>query len=188
MNLLKSPWGPYLKPRMNRMRVHLFYTFLGVYAATAVVTLLAVVNLVQVRERFFVPLFGVFLVETIVVVMALFKRTDVFGKKEDSGTHPGPLPVPDASVPEKPHEENTPNPRRLDIEERILAHLAVIRVCKVANIVEKFGVSHSVALDHIETLVSAELLSYMAEPHTLDTPLQLTTKGRKYLVTYELIP
>jgi hypothetical protein len=173
---------------MNRMRVHLFYTFLGVYAATAVVTLLALVNLVQVREGFFVPLFGTFLVETVAVVIALFKRTDVLGEKEDSDTLPAASPVPEVPAPERPREEHTQDARRPDVEERIMAYVAAIRVSKVADIVTKFGISHSVAMHHIGELMSAELLSYLTEQHTLDTPIQLTTKGRKYLVTYGLIP
>jgi DNA-binding transcriptional ArsR family regulator len=174
---------------MNRMRVHLFYTFLGVYAATAVVTLLALVNLVQVREGFFVPLFGTFLVETVVAVIALFQRTDFLGEKEDFETLPAPSPAPVPEVPalEKPPEEKTQGPRRPDIEERILAHIAAVRVCKVADIVKKFGISHSVAMHHVEALERTELLSYMAEQPNFETPIQLTTNGRKYLVTYGLI-
>src|SRR5262245_29320978 len=126
---------------MNRTKIHLFYTFLGVYAATAVVTLLAFLNFVPIRDGFFALLVGIFLAETVAVVVVLSRRTVLVSEPEVLEESPIPSATSKVPLSEKPREENPLGPRRLDVEERIMAHVAAAKVCKIADIVTKFGIS-----------------------------------------------
>jgi len=58
----------------------LFYTFLVVFALTAIVTLLGVLGAVPIKPVHLNLLLGAFLVELAVAVIGLFKRTDFFAQ------------------------------------------------------------------------------------------------------------
>ena len=55
------------------MKAHLFYTFLAIFVATSVVTLLGVTNVIAVREGHLTALITAFLVELAGAVIAIFK-------------------------------------------------------------------------------------------------------------------
>jgi hypothetical protein len=61
----------------------LFYTFLGVFVLTAIVTLLGVLGIVSIQPTHLSLLLSAFLIELAAAVVGLFKRTD-FSVKESS--------------------------------------------------------------------------------------------------------
>ncbi len=61
------------------MKQALFYMFLFVFGATAVVTLLGITQLLQIQEGYLDQLFYLLIAESIAPVIVLFKKTDFFG-------------------------------------------------------------------------------------------------------------
>ncbi len=61
------------------MATALFYVFLAIFAATAVVTLLGVTNKVSIKDTYLRVLVGAFLLELSVPVIALYQNVDFFG-------------------------------------------------------------------------------------------------------------
>lgn len=60
------------------MKKALFYTFLFVFASTAVVTLLGIIGIFQIKEVYLSKLFYALIVESIAPVIVLFRKTDFF--------------------------------------------------------------------------------------------------------------
>jgi len=60
------------------MKSHLFYTFLLIFAATAIVTLLGVTNVIQIQEGYLTALVSAFLLELTGAVIAIFKSANFF--------------------------------------------------------------------------------------------------------------
>ena len=67
------------------MKAHLFYTFLVIFAATAVVTLLGVTGVIAIQDRYLATLMGAFLIELTGAVIAIFKGANFF-VSDKSGT------------------------------------------------------------------------------------------------------
>jgi hypothetical protein len=63
------------------MKQALFGTFLVVFGATALVTLLGIAGPLSIREEYLNKLFYLLIVEVIASVVALFKKTDFFGNQ-----------------------------------------------------------------------------------------------------------
>ena len=64
------------------MKKHLFYTFLVIFAATALITLLGLIDLVPVREGFLAGLVTAFLIELAGAVIAMFRMAKFFTDDE----------------------------------------------------------------------------------------------------------
>jgi hypothetical protein len=74
-----------LHPTMTALRLEvLFYTFIAIFVATAVVTLLGVVGVIAIPPPQLNVLLGAFLVELAGAVVALFRRTDFFARPTDN--------------------------------------------------------------------------------------------------------
>ena len=67
------------------MKKHLFYTFLGIFVVTSVVTLLGVTGVVGIDSRYLAGLVTAFLVESAGATIALFRGAEFF--KEDETRH-----------------------------------------------------------------------------------------------------
>jgi hypothetical protein len=68
------------------LKTHLFYTFLVIFAATSVVTLLGVTNVIAIREGYLTGLVSAFLIELAGAVIAIFKTSDFFGSEKNQIT------------------------------------------------------------------------------------------------------
>jgi hypothetical protein len=66
------------------MKKHLFYTFLVIFGATAVVALLGVTGVIGIQEGYLTPLVAAFLIELGGAVIAIFKGANFF--EEAKGT------------------------------------------------------------------------------------------------------
>jgi hypothetical protein len=66
------------------LKIHLFYLFLAIFAATSIVTLLGVTNVIEIREGYLTALVSAFLIEVAGAVIAIFKSANFFGG-EDKG-------------------------------------------------------------------------------------------------------
>ncbi len=64
----------------------LYYSFLGIFVVTALVTLLGVLSVVPIKDTHLNLLLGAFILELAVAVIGLFKRTDFFTQKDTSLT------------------------------------------------------------------------------------------------------
>jgi hypothetical protein len=64
------------------LKTHLFYTFLVIFAATSVVTLLGVTSVITIREGYLTALVTAFLVELAGAVIAIFKSADFFASEK----------------------------------------------------------------------------------------------------------
>jgi hypothetical protein len=64
------------------MKKHLFYTFLFIFILTAFITLLGVINVVEIKEKYLNILFGTLILELIASVIALFKAADFFNETQ----------------------------------------------------------------------------------------------------------
>src|SRR5690242_18436038 len=64
------------------LKQSLFYTFLIIFAATALVTLLGITQIRRVDRRYLNVLFTSLLVALAGAVIALYKRTDFFGEEK----------------------------------------------------------------------------------------------------------
>jgi hypothetical protein len=69
---------------MSNGRAVLFYTVIAIFAATAFVTLLALVNVVRIPDKYLNVLFTALLVELVAAVIGLFKATQWFGPRQVS--------------------------------------------------------------------------------------------------------
>src|SRR5215467_2245555 len=63
------------------MKQALFWTFLVVFVATALVTLFGLVGVLSIKEEYLNKLFYLLLIEAITPVVALFRKTDFFGNQ-----------------------------------------------------------------------------------------------------------
>ena len=68
------------------MKAHLFYTFLVIFAATSIVTLLGVTSVITIREGYLTALVGAFLIELAGAVIAIFKSADFFASDKNQIT------------------------------------------------------------------------------------------------------
>jgi len=64
------------------VKTHLFYTFLVIFAATAVITLLGVTNVIAVRDGYLTGLVTAFLIELAGAVIAIFKSANFFSPEK----------------------------------------------------------------------------------------------------------
>ncbi|MGZ6268760.1 MAG: hypothetical protein ACXWNR_09405 [Candidatus Limnocylindrales bacterium] len=74
----------------DKLRDALFYTFLAIFAATAVVTLLGIVHVVAIDDFYLKGLFGALLLELVGAVIGLYRATPFF-QTADSGDGPSRL-------------------------------------------------------------------------------------------------
>ena len=68
------------------MKTHLFYTFLAIFAATAIVTLLGVTNVIVIREGYLTALVSAFLIELAGAVIAIFRSAKFFAPEKSGIT------------------------------------------------------------------------------------------------------
>lgn len=69
---------------MKNARAVLFYSVIGVFLATAILTLLGISGIVSIDDRFLQVLFTALVVELVAAVVGLFKATDWFGGERGS--------------------------------------------------------------------------------------------------------
>jgi hypothetical protein len=69
---------------MRNARALLFYSVIGIFLATAALTLLGIAGVVAIPERFLQVLFTALVVELVAAVISLFKATDWFGDERGS--------------------------------------------------------------------------------------------------------
>jgi hypothetical protein len=89
------------------MKKHLFYTFLGVFIATAVLTLMGIAGAITIPKEYLTPLFAALILALTGSVVGLFKATDFFAtprttpayskSKDIPKPEPNPTPSPDLS-------------------------------------------------------------------------------------------
>jgi hypothetical protein len=65
------------------VKAHLFYTFLVIFAATSVVTLLGVTSVLTIRDGYLTALVSAFLIELAGAVIAIFKGADFFASEKN---------------------------------------------------------------------------------------------------------
>ncbi len=64
------------------MKKHLFYTFLAIFAATAVITLLGITGVLRIERAYLTTLLTASLVELAAALIAIFRRTEFFTDDE----------------------------------------------------------------------------------------------------------
>lgn len=64
------------------VKQHLFYTFLFLFVLTAIITLLGVTNVLDIRDQYLAPLVGAFLLELAGAVIALYRGARFFEHDE----------------------------------------------------------------------------------------------------------
>jgi len=64
---------------MRINRAVLFYSVIGIFVATAVLTLMGLIGKVSIAEQYLKPLFTTLIIQLVAVVIGLFKMTDWFG-------------------------------------------------------------------------------------------------------------
>jgi hypothetical protein len=64
------------------MKKHLFYTFLAIFVATAIVTLLGVTGVLRIADGYLTALVGAFLIESAGAVVAMFRTAEFFTDDE----------------------------------------------------------------------------------------------------------
>lgn len=69
------------------MKKHLFYTFLAIFSATALVTLLGVTNVFNISDNYLKYLVTAFLVELAGALVAVFWKTEFFKDEDDEKKH-----------------------------------------------------------------------------------------------------
>lgn len=68
------------------MKKHLFYTFLGIFVATAIVTLLGITKVLIIDDKYLMPLVTALLIELVGAVVAMYKGTNFFDdENKDEG-------------------------------------------------------------------------------------------------------
>lgn len=91
------------------MKKHLFYTFLGVFVVTAIVTLFGVTGVITIKEEYLKPLVYAFLIESAGAVIALFRAAKFFDKETSTSITVTPVRAPDEQdKPPPPREERLP--------------------------------------------------------------------------------
>ncbi|MFQ5963628.1 MAG: hypothetical protein ACE5KZ_05020 [Candidatus Scalinduaceae bacterium] len=60
------------------MKKTLFFTFLFIFVATAVITLLGITSVIKIQDKYLTPLFATLIIETIGAVIALYRATRFF--------------------------------------------------------------------------------------------------------------
>jgi hypothetical protein len=68
------------------LKTHLFYTFLAIFAATSVVTLLGVTNVIPIHGGYLTALVTAFLLELAGAVIAIFKSANFFASEKGETT------------------------------------------------------------------------------------------------------
>lgn len=68
------------------MKKALFYTFLFVFASTALITLLGIIRIIEIDKEYLSKLFYALIVESIAPVIALFKKTEFFDKSVEKNS------------------------------------------------------------------------------------------------------
>lgn len=66
------------------MEKTLFYTFIAIFAATALITLLGLIEAIHIEPSYLEKLFYLLLAEVIAPVIALFKKTNFFDEENTS--------------------------------------------------------------------------------------------------------
>ena len=74
-------------PEIESMKVHLFYTLLVIFAATALVTLLGITGVVHIADGYLTALVTAFLIESAGAVLALFRRAEFFPESQAEQAH-----------------------------------------------------------------------------------------------------
>ena len=116
------------------MKTHLFYTFLVIFAATAVVTLLGVTGVIAIQDGYLTALVGAFLIELAGAVIAIFKGADFFASEKNQITAEesirGSIRKLDAAI---GHLDDRQRAQALHFQSRLLAsqHLTPIRYSPV---------------------------------------------------------
>ncbi len=64
------------------MKKALFFTFLTIFGLTAIITLLGLLRVIDLREEYQTKLFYLLIVESIIPVITLFKKTAFFDEDE----------------------------------------------------------------------------------------------------------
>lgn len=71
------------------MKKTLFYTFIFVFAATAIITLLGLIKAIPIEQAYLEKLFYLLIAEVIAPVIALFKKTNFFDEETTDITEKG---------------------------------------------------------------------------------------------------
>ena len=82
------------------MKKHLFYTFLAIFAATAVITLMGITGVIVIHEKYLTPLFGALLIELVGTVIALYRGANFW--ESDLGETVSPAPATQIPSPTSP--------------------------------------------------------------------------------------
>jgi hypothetical protein len=77
------------------MKRHLFYTFLGIFIATSVVTLLGVTGIIHIVDGYLWPLVAAFLIELAGAVVAVFSRAEFFHNPLETSVPVGYVSIPE---------------------------------------------------------------------------------------------
>ena len=75
------------------MKKHLFYTFLFLFIATAVITLAGITRLIPIDEFYLKGLFGSLILELCGAVIFMYRKADFFDDTPESNPHPSPPSV-----------------------------------------------------------------------------------------------
>lgn len=63
------------------MKKALFYTFLAVFAVTALITVMGIAGIMDIKEEYLSKLFYALIIESLAPIITLFKNTDFFSEK-----------------------------------------------------------------------------------------------------------
>lgn len=106
------------------MKHWLFATFLLIFASTAAITVLGIINIVQIKDGYLDKLFYMLIAECIGSVVALYKRTDFFGEKvrenENRSLESSPMVM---SPPQVETKTKTETPNSVAKTERVFSSL-----------------------------------------------------------------
>ena len=64
------------------MKQHLFYTFLGIFIVTAIVTLLGITKVIIIDDKYLTPLFTALIIELVGTVIAMYRGVNFFDENE----------------------------------------------------------------------------------------------------------
>lgn len=82
-----------------KMKRHLFYTFLLIFIATSVITLLGIVDVVEIKDEYLSKLIVAFLIELSGGVVFVYKQADFFGNMNNGSGRPLEISRPLSSPP-----------------------------------------------------------------------------------------
>lgn len=77
IRLRESPTDTFKNPR-DKMKQHLFYLFLTIFAGTALITLLGIANLISIDAFYLKGLYACLIVELVGAVIGMFRTTTFF--------------------------------------------------------------------------------------------------------------